>query len=112
MMEIRNIGEFMKLAESLDYRFAKTYAKTSPHEYCYATNDEILEKVKVLNKYIQEHGEKEMFYKTEFDVLFAGDYKYWSMDYWANTNILNRNWDRNREDGTIDKSKTEERKCK
>ena len=61
---------------------------------------------KMTDKYIGK-GEKEMFYKTEFDVLFAGDFKYWSMDYWANTSILNRNWDRKNKDGTIDKSKTE-----
>lgn len=107
MMEIKNIGEFMKIAESLEYRFAKTYAKTHPHEYCYPKDKETLEIVRALNKYIQENGEKEMFYKTEFDVLFAGEYKYWSMDYWANTSILNRNWDRKNEDGTIDKSRTE-----
>ena len=109
-MEIKNIGEFMKIAESLNYRFAKTYAKKSPHEYCNAKDPDTLEKVRALNKYIQEHGEKEMYYRTEFDVLFAGEYKYWSMDYWANTYILNRNWDRKREDGTIDKSYTEARK--
>lgn len=106
-MEIKNIGEFMNVAESLEYRYAKTYSKTNPHEYCYAKDPETLEKVRALNKYIQEKGEKELFYKTEFDVLFAGDFKYWSMDYWANTSILNRNWDRKNEDGTIDKSKTE-----
>lgn len=108
-MEIKNIGDFMNVAESLEYRYANTYAnaKTNPHEYCYATDPDTIEKVRALNKYIQEHGEKEMFYKTEFDVLFAGEYKYWSMDYWANTSILNRNWDRKNEDGTINKSKTE-----
>lgn len=109
-MEIKNLDEFIRVAESLEYRFAKTYAKTNPHEYCWATDDETRVKVRALNKYIQEHGECEMFYMTEFDVLFAGDYKYWSMDYWANTNILNRNWDRKNKDGTIDKSRTEKRK--
>lgn len=112
MMEIKNIEEFMNVAESLEYRFAKTYAKTSPHEYCFAYDNKTKEIVQALNKYIQEHGEKEMFYRTEFDVLFAGDYKYWSMEYWANTDILNRNWDRKNEDGSIDKSRTEERKNK
>ena len=106
-MEITNIEEFMSVAESLENRFANTYSKTNPHEYCYAKDNETLEKVRALNKYIQEYGEKEMFYKTEFDVLFAGGFKYWSMDYWAVTSILNRNWDVKKEDGTIDKSKTE-----
>lgn len=109
-MEIKNIEEFIEVAENLNYRFAKTYAKKSPHEYCNAKDPETLEKVRALNKYIQEHGEKEMYYRTSFDVLFAGEHKYWSMDYWANTYILNRNWDRKNEDGTIDKSYTEARK--
>lgn len=112
MKEIKNIGEFMEVAESLEYRYAKTYANTNPHEYCYAYTPELKDTIRALNKYIQDYGEKEMFYKTEFDVLFAGEYKYWSMDYWANTNILNRNWDRKNEDGTIDKSRTEAMKNK
>ena len=45
-MEIKNIGDFMNVAESLEYRYAKTYAKTNPHEYCYATDPDTLEKVR------------------------------------------------------------------
>lgn len=108
---IKDINEFIEKAESLKYTFAKTYAKTNPHEYCFVGNNpKLLPLVQDLNRFIQEHGEKEMFYQTEFDVLFAGDYKYWSMDYWTNTQILNRNWDFKNPDGTINKSKTEDRK--
>ena len=109
-MEIRDSFEFIQVANSLEYRFAKTYSTTSPHEYCWAENPVVLEKVQALNKYIQEHGEKENFYGTMFDVYFADGHKYWSMEYWANTQILNRNWDFKNEDGTINKSKTEEKK--
>ena len=111
MIKIENIEQFVKYATSLNYRYAKTFTNFAPHEYAMAKdNTKELEIIRSLNKYIQEHGEKEMYYRTEFDVLFAGEYKYWSMDYWANTYILNRNWDRKREDGTIDKSYTEARK--
>ena len=111
-MEIKDGFDFVRVANELEYRYAKTYGKTTPHEYCWANDPVTLEKVQALNKYIQEHGEKEMFYRTEFDVYFADGHKYWSMDYWANTQILNRNWDFKNEDGTINKSKTEEMKIK
>lgn len=111
-MEIKDSFEFIKVANELEYRYAKTYGKTNPHEYCWSEEPKILEKIRALNKYIQEHGEKEMFYRTEFDVYFADGHKYWSMDYWANTQILNRNWDYKNEDGTINKSKTESMKTK
>ena len=62
-MEIKNIGDFMNVAESLEYRYAKTYSKTNPHEYCYATDPDTLEKVRALNKYIQEKGKKKCFIK-------------------------------------------------
>ena len=109
MLEIKNEMEFIQVVNSLDFRNAKTYAKTNPHEYCFCKPDETekLEKVRALNKYLQEHGEKEMFYTTEFDVIFIDGHKYWSMDYWANTSVLNRNWDFKNEDGTINKSKTQ-----
>lgn len=103
--------DFVRVANELEFRYAKTYGQTHPHEYCWANDPVTLEKVQALNKYIQEHGEKEMFYTTEFDVLFVDGHKYWSMDYWANTEILNRNWDFKNEDGTINKSKTEEKKA-
>ena len=63
MKEIKNIGEFMEVAESLEYRYAKTYANTNPHEYCYAYTPELKDTIRALNKYIQDYGEKEMFYK-------------------------------------------------
>lgn len=111
-MEIKDKFEFVQVANSLEYRFAKTYSKTNPHEYCFCKEHETekLEKVRALNKFIQEHGEKEMFYRTQFDVLFVDGHKYWSMSHWSNANILNRNWDFKNEDGTINRSKTEEKK--
>ena len=109
-MEIKNDFEFLEVVRTLEFKFAKTYGRTHPHEYCWAEDPVTLEKVQALNKYVQEHGEKELFYTTEFDVLFIDEHKYWSMDYWQNTQILNRNWDYKNEDGTINKSKTESKK--
>lgn len=110
MIEIKNIQEFKEVAEGLTYRFAKTYAHTHPHEYHWAETNENKQKVQALNKYIQEHGEMEMFYTTPFEVIFVGDYKYWSIEHWSKTNILNRNWDFKNKDGGINKSITESKK--
>lgn len=45
--------------------FAKTYARTHPHEYCLKieTNTELFERAVI---YIREKGYKEMFYSKEF----------------------------------------------
>lgn len=110
MVEITTLEEFKEVAETLDYRFAKTYAKTNPHEYSVWFVGENHEKIKYLNKYIQEHGEIEMFYRKPFKVVFAGEHKYWQVGDWKETNFLNRNWDTKNEDGTINKSRTEARK--
>lgn len=109
-MEIRDKFEFLQVANSLEFRFAKTCSKTNPHEYCWAESPVILEKVQALNKFIQENGEKEKYFGDTYDVYFVDGHKYWSMDYWANTQVLNRNWDFKNEDGTINKSRTEEKK--
>lgn len=106
---IKDVFDFVKYANKLEYRYTKTHGKAHPHEYCYAKNNDELKIIRELNKYIQEHGEKEMFYTTEFDVLFVDGFKYWSVGQWKITKILNRNWDFKNEDGTINKSKTEER---
>lgn len=111
MMEIKDKFEFIQVVNTLEFVFAKTRGATNPHEYCWAEDPVTLEKVQALNKYIQENGEKEYYFGDSYEVLFVDGYKYWSMDFWANTQILNRNWDYKNEDGTINKSKTEEKKC-
>ena len=110
-MEIKNNFDFIEEVNKMHFTYAKTYGKTNPHEYVWAGNNPpLLEKVRILNKYIQEHGEKEMFYQTEFDVLYVDGHKYWSMGHWTITKVLNRNWDFKNEDGTINKTETEKHK--
>lgn len=108
---IKDINDFIREVNKLEFTYAKTYGKTNPHEYCFAGDKpDLLPMVRELNKFVQENGEKEMFYRTEFDVLYVDGHKYWCMDLWQNTKILNRNWDFKNEDGTINKSITEEHK--
>lgn len=108
-MEIKNKEEFEKIANLLDYRFAKTYANFAPHEYAVTNeNGDKLNIIRQLNKYIQEnYDEIENFYNKDYLVLFVGKHKYWIMEDWSITNILNRNWDFKNEDGSTNKSITE-----
>lgn len=108
MIKISNDRDFEKYASMLTYRFAKTYAHFAPHEYAIAENGtEELEIIRALNKYIQENYENEEFMGKVYQVIFVGQHKYWSMEYWANTNILNRNWDFKDKNGNINKSITD-----
>ena len=111
MIIIKDIKDFIKYAEKLNYRYAKTYTNFAPHEYAVAKdNTQELEIIRALNKYIYENSENEMFYNKKYKVLFANEHKYWIMDDWNTAYILNRNWDKKNKDGTIDKSITENKK--
>ena len=107
-MEIKNKTDFEKVANLLEYRYAKTYTNFAPHEYVVENEEgEKLEIIRKLNKFIQEnYDEIEIFAKKEYKVLFVGKHKYWSMGKWDETNILNRNWDFKNEDGTTNTSIT------
>ena len=108
-MIIKDKEEFQKIVEKFKFRFAKTYANFAPHEYI-VTNEEgeLLETIQTLNRFIQEnYDEIELFAGKEYQVLFVGKHKYWSMDEWNKTNILNRNWDYKNEDGTTNVSVTQ-----
>lgn len=108
MTKIKNKEDFETYASKLTYRYAKTYTNFAPHEYAIGEKEsQELEIIQALNKYIQENCENEEFMGKVYQVIFVGNHKYWSMEYWADTNILNRNWDFKNEDGTINKSITE-----
>ena len=66
------------------WTFAKTYAKTWPHEYIVqekVDNDLYLE----LAKHIDAFGHKEYFYKKQMTYFYNGNHVYWHMG-----NIINR----------------------
>lgn len=110
MIEVKNNEDFIKLVHTLNFRYAKTRTNTNPHEYCWANDPNTLEKVQALNKYIQENGEEEEYFGATYITIFIREHKYWSMDHWSKTRILNRNWDFKNSDGSINKSLTESRK--
>lgn len=93
---------------SFTFRYAKTYTNFAPHKYDIAEEETPeIEIIRALNKYIQDNAEIEIFAGKEYQVIFIGKNKYWSMEHWSETNILNRNWDYKNLNGTINKSITE-----
>lgn len=111
MIEIKNIEQFVKYATSLNYRYAKTYTNFAPHEYAMAKeNTKEIEIIRSLNKYIQENNEEEILNNKKYQVLFAGNHKYWSVGPWDKTRFLNRNWDYKEPNGNINRTITESKK--
>ena len=81
------------LIQNNHWIFAKTYAKTAPHEYvCRDYLDDSMKKEFVwFVKYIREHGQPENFFNAEYIYFYFGDYKYWTMGNPIDeTTIINR----------------------
>lgn len=82
-MEI-NIEDIIKAEK---WRFAVTYAKTSPHEYivrhrCSCAND-----FDLLCEYIEKNGHYEYFFNHRYTYCPIGDFTYWVMG-----DVINRRW--------------------
>lgn len=108
---INNKEEFANVVDSLSFTFAKTFAKTAPHEYAMADEGtKELEIIRALNKYIQKHGEIEKFWDKVYQVVYVKSHKYWSVGEWHVTRFLNRNWDYIDSDGLVNRTITESRK--
>jgi lipocalin len=60
--------------------FAKTYANTSPHEYCLFNKCRDKDGFNRFVANIKKNGVKERFYSTFFTYFHHGDYKYWTME--------------------------------
>lgn len=60
--------------------FAKTYAKTAPHEYVVYDNldEEMQKEYDWFIKQIEKNGIDEKFYQTIFRYLYFEDKKYWT----------------------------------
>lgn len=76
---------------SVDWRFAKTYAKTAPHEYTIRQwnmdREQDFEKaVTIIFKYGFVHN----YYNTPMTYLTVDGWRYWPMDKPNVTNVINR----------------------
>ena len=83
-MGVNKIKQFI---DSVDWIFAKTYAKTAPHEYIVREKlgMEQRELFDAFALYIKENGYTKYFYKKPFTYCNIVDKKYWHME-----NIINR----------------------
>lgn len=76
-MDEKQAKEFIK---NTTWMRAKTFEKTSPHEYTIVKTDHPLRKQAVdFMNYIFDHGVVEPYYGRPFTVCYIGDRKYWCM---------------------------------
>ena len=75
--------EFNNALKTQKWTFAKTYAKTAPHEYFLEQDNPEL--FKELTKRIADSGKDGKFYNTTFRYYYHEEHKYWQCE-----NVLNR----------------------
>ena len=94
-----------KFIDSADWVFAKTYAKTAPHEYAVREKNQHLEEEFVyFIKFIRKNGYKEMFWNKPYICYNIGEWKYWTMGNPVDeTTIINRAELKNSSDKTTNK---------
>lgn len=82
--------EFEEKLKKQKWIFAKTYAKTAPHEYFLKIQNEEL--FLELKRRIEKLGIDEKFYKTTFRYYYHGEYKYWCYDDLVNRDKKNKTY--------------------
>lgn len=83
---------FREYIPAVKWQFAKTYAKTSPHEYTVGKwKPEYQDKMVQIAWFIKKHGQHQMFKGYPYIVYFLDGWKYWTMDDNPdNTTLINR----------------------
>jgi hypothetical protein len=89
MDTLEEVDQYIK---KVDWKKAKTYRKTAPHEYTIRDWRKDLDDEFVgFAKLIRRIGTEERFYSKTFLYFYHGDYKYWTMgDPLEATVVLNR----------------------
>ncbi len=86
--------ELMEFINSVEWTFAKTYAKTAPHEYVVKDKLASEEMKRVFESFvifIREHGYRAEFWGTTHTYLDVDGKKYWTMgEPLEETDIINR----------------------
>jgi hypothetical protein len=90
--EEEKVEMFREYVADVKWQFAKTYAKTSPHEYTVGKwKPEYQDKMVAIARFIKASGELEMFNGYPYVVYFLDGWKYWTMsDTPAETTLINR----------------------
>ncbi|MCD6414439.1 MAG: hypothetical protein J7L23_02310 [Candidatus Diapherotrites archaeon] len=92
MATLVEIQDFLKRYDK-NFRFAKTYAKTFPHEYLVFKDVEPKDRYmfKEFAEFIREKGFKKKFFKKDFHYFIVDGFKYWTMDEdVSETKVINR----------------------
>jgi hypothetical protein len=72
--------EIESFIKNNNWIFAKTYAKSTPHEYCLLDKTPDEEEYNRFVAHLKKNLVKEPFYRTFFYYFHFGDYKYWTME--------------------------------
>lgn len=78
-----NIQEAEQFIKKQKWIFAKTYAKTAPHEYVMVfpnSNLEFKEQALKFNALIEKEGYNRKFYSRTFRYINIDGYRYWTAD--------------------------------
>jgi len=63
-----------------EWIFAKTYADTTPHEYCLFERTIDKEEYNRFVAHMKQNLVKEKFFRTFFTYFYYGEHKYWTME--------------------------------
>lgn len=86
-------ADFRNFVNKFTWTFAKTYAKTAPHEYIALNKVGLEHKPDFIKaaQFIQENGFEAYYYKSKRFYYIMGDYYYWTMDENVeDTDLINR----------------------
>jgi hypothetical protein len=88
-----SIEDFRNFVGKFKWTFAKTYAKTAPHEYIVLAKVGLEHKADFIKaaQFIRDAGFRAFYYKSQRFYFALDDYYYWTMDENAeDTNLINR----------------------
>ena len=77
MLKEQIVAEARSIVEKYDWIFAKTYAKTAPHEYALSKNNGEDKELERLAEIIEKYGETEYFYGHKGKYFYIDNLKYW-----------------------------------
>lgn len=87
---ISDEDRFRKFIKDSKWIFAKTFAKSFPHDYCLRENS-VESEFEWAVLYIRKAGREEPFWRKVYIYLYIDGYKYWTMGSpVAETILINR----------------------
>jgi hypothetical protein len=73
-----DMARFEKYIATVRWQFAKTYAKTFPHEYTIPHwREDLIDTFLWCEGFIKKHGVKGKFFKTTYHYFYHKNWKYW-----------------------------------